>query len=233
MTANIYSNNLLIGHSDLKVGDENMGCVFGEFIPTDYYYKYIQQSVWEFGSTNKPDYNKWHALNFNVQLENGYFLCPLGGYTFEDVKEYPNESKRIDIAGLHRHVIEDFFLENPARPFVEEPWETILIDQKIVFEKELKREIKKNSNLFFGLIKSGGHVLDGYECYALCKSGQADDILFTVHKKDDSKNHFALVHLTFSGTIEEDPKWPRTQFFESFDEFKHDRMYPDKVDWES
>jgi hypothetical protein len=56
MTASVYSNTLLIGHTDLQVGDESMDCVFGDFFPTDNYYKAVQKSVWEYWSTNKTNY---------------------------------------------------------------------------------------------------------------------------------------------------------------------------------
>jgi hypothetical protein len=93
-------------------------------------------------------------LNINVQLENGYFLYSIGGYTFDDAEELPDETKRIDIAGLFRHVIEDFFQAVPPRPFVEEPWETITIEQKLLFETELQKEIKRTSSSLFDIIKS-------------------------------------------------------------------------------
>ena len=48
MKAKIYSNTLLIGTSDLQIGDESMGCVFGEFIPNENYFKHIQKQVWNF-----------------------------------------------------------------------------------------------------------------------------------------------------------------------------------------
>jgi len=232
MTASVYSNTLLIGHTDLQVGDEGMGCVFGEFIPTDNYYNFVQKSVWEFWS-DKPNYEKWDALKINVQLANGYFLYPIGGYTFDDVEEFSDEPKRIDIAGLYRHVIEDFFQTDPPRPFVEEPWEAITIEQKLRFEEELQNEIKKPSSSFFGIIKStSNHILADYECSAVCKSVQADDILFSIHNNNGSDKIYALVHLTFRGKTEENSVWPSTTLFDSFDNFKFERMYPDKAEWE-
>jgi hypothetical protein len=233
MTASIYSNTLLIGHSDLQVGDVSMSCVFGDFIPTDNYYNVVQKSVWEFWSTNKPDYEKWHSLNINVQLENGYFLYPIGGYTFDDAEELPDETKRIDIAGLFRHVIEDFFQADPPRPFIEDPWVTITIEQKLLFERELQKEIKKPSYALFGMIQSTTkHVLADYKCSAVCKSRQGDDILFSIHDNNGSDKSYALVHLTFRGKTEENTVFPETTLFDSFDAFKFERMYPDKAEWE-
>lgn len=233
MTASVYSNTTLIGHTELQVGDESMGCVFGDFIPTDNYYKFVQKSVWEFWTTNKPDYKKWYSLNINVQLENGYFIYPIGGYTFDDAKELPDEIKRIEIAGLLRHVIEDFFQADPPRPFVEEPWETITIEQKILFDTELQKEIKRTSSSLFGIIKSTTkHILADFECSAVCKNRQSDDILFSIHNNNGSDECYALVHLTFSGKTEENTAFPSTTLFDSFDAFKFERMYPDKAVWE-
>jgi hypothetical protein len=233
MPASIYSNTLLIGHTDLQVGDESMGCVFGEFTPTENYYKFVQKSVWEFWSTDKPNYQRWDALKINVQLVNGYFLYPIGGYTFDDVEEFPEEPKRIDIAGLYRHVIEDFFQTVPPRPFVEEPWATITIEQKLLFERELQTEIRNSPGSFFGVIESEGkHVLLDYHCSAVCKSLRCDDILFSIHNNKGSNKTYALVHLTFNGKTEESTMWPSTTLFDSFDNFKFERMYPDKAEWE-
>ncbi len=230
MTASVYSNTTLIGHADLQVGDKSMGCVFGDFIPTDDYYKLVQKSVWDFWETNEPDYKKWHSLNINVQLENGYFIYPIGGYTFDDAEELPDETKRIDIAGLFPHVIEDFFQADPPKSFVDEPWETITIEQKILFDTELQKEIKRASSLLFSIVKSTTkHVLADYECSAVCKNGQADDILFSIHDNNGSDKCYALVHLTFSGRTEDNTAFPITTFFDSFDAFKFKRMYPDKA----
>ena len=49
MKAAIYSNTLLIGHVDLQAGDETMGHVYGEFVPTSGYYEYIQNMYGNFG----------------------------------------------------------------------------------------------------------------------------------------------------------------------------------------
>lgn len=233
MTASVYSNTILIGHTSLEVGDDSMGCVFGDFIPTDNYYKFVQKSVWNFWAENKLEYKKWNSLNINVQLENGYFLHPKGGYTFDDAEEFPDDKKRIDIAGLFRHVIEDFIQEDPPRPFVEEPWEIITIQQKILFEQELQKEIKKTSSSFFNVFKSTTkHILADYECSAICKNGGKDEILFSIHHNNGSNNHYALVHLTFKGKVEENIVFPLTILFDSFDSFKLKKMYPDKAEWE-
>jgi hypothetical protein len=233
MKASIYSDTFLIGHADLQVGDERMGCVFGDFIPTDNYYNVVQKSVWEFWSAKKSDYKKWYSLNINAQLENGYFLDPVGGYTFDDIEGFPDEIKRIDIIGLSYHIIEEFFQKNSTIPFVEEPWETITVEQKFLFETELQKEIKENSSFWERVIKSTSkHILADYECSAICKNIQTDDILFSIHNNNIPDKSYAIVHLTFSGKKETNTLFPLTTFFENFDAFKFERMYPDKAEWE-
>lgn len=232
MRAIVYSNTLIIGHTDLEIGDESMGCVFGNFIPTNDYYKSVRKSVWRFWSINRPDYKRWNSLNINVRLENGCFLHPMGGCTFDDSKELSNEKIRIDIAGLSRYIIQDFYQSDPPAPFVEDPWVTISIEQKLLFETELQKEIKNGSSRCWRFIKSTTrHVLTDYKCSAVCKDCQSDDILFSIHGNNGSDKTYALVHLTFSGEQEENAAFPRTTLFDSFDAFKFERMYPDKGEW--
>lgn len=232
MKAKIYSLRQLIGTTDLQIGDETMGCVFGNFVPTDAYLKSIQKCVWEFWATNEPDNKKWHSLRFNVQLDNGYFLYPVGGYTFDDSPDFPDEPKRIDIAGLDRHVIEDFFLQDPPRSFVEEPWVEITIEQKIAFEDELNKELGVTGKSLLDVFKrkQEKHKLAGFDFSALCKYQCNDDVLFVARKQGFDKK-FAVIHLTWKRNKEVDG-FPYTKFYVDFNEFKHFRMYPDKADWE-
>lgn len=231
MKAKIYSHKELIGTTELKVEDEGMGCVYGDFIANETYYKTIQKSVWEFWETNKPNYKKWYSLRFNVQLENGYFLFPAGGYTIDDIKDLPNETKRINIAGLDRHIIEDFFLQETPRPFLEEPWFQLDIDRKIGLEDELFKEIGLTGNSLFDFLKpKTKHFLADFEFSALATYRCNDDVLFAVHKKEFEKK-FAVIHLTWKGKKEVE-NFPGTDFFKDFDEFKFVRMYPDKAEWE-
>lgn len=233
MKAEIFSHEMCIGTAELHVGDESMGGLYGDFIPTENYYQYVQKNVWEFWSTRKPDYNKWYSLKFNVQLANGYFLYAAGGFTFDDVEEFKDEPKRIYIAGVDRHVIEDFFLEPEPRPFVEEPWESISIEQKIAFEYELKKELgiyDKKSFLEYFRENKNEHILADFEVSALCHDQRNDDVLFRTENRNFNKN-LAVVHLTWRGSKEAED-YPHVQFYENFDEFKYDRMYPDKAEWE-
>ena len=229
--AKIYSHKELIGTTELKVGDESMGCVYGDFIPNETYYKTFQKSVWDFWRTNKPNYKKWYSLRLNVQLENGYFLFPTGGYTIDDIQELPDELKRINIAGLDRHIFEDYFLQNTERPFLEKPWYQIDIERKIALENELYKEIGLTDNSFFDVLKNRTkHFLADFEFSALATYGCNDDVLFSVRKIGFEKK-IAVIHLTWKGKKEVE-NFPWTDFFTDFDEFKCLRMYPDKIEWE-
>lgn len=231
MKAKIFSNKHLIGTTELEVGDETMGGIFGNFIPTEMYFDKIQKDVWEFWETNKPDYRKWCSLRLNVQLVNGIFLFPQGGFTIDDIKELPDEPKRIDIFGVNSKIIQDFFLTNPPRPFTEEPWGELLIEQKIAFEDELTKEIGINEKSFFDFInKKEKHILFDSEFSAFCHDQRNDDVLFEVRKQGFDKQ-FALVHLTWKGKGDKN-HYPKTTFYSDFDDFKYSRMYVDKAEWE-
>jgi hypothetical protein len=229
--AKIFSHRQLIGTTVLQVGDESMGGIFGEFTPTEIYFDKIQKSVWEFWQTNKPDYKKWYSLRLNVQLENGLFLFPEGGYTIDDIKELPNEPKRIDIVGVDSKVLQDFLQTNPPRPFVEEPWNELQIEQKIGFEDELSKELGISEKSFFDFLsKQEKHVLIESEFSAFCHDQRNDDVLFEFKKQGIDKK-FALVHLTWASKKEKEG-YPKTTFYSDFDDFKYSRMCSDKAEWE-
>jgi hypothetical protein len=232
LKASIYSHLHLIGTADLQVDDSAMGCLFGDFMPNEIYFDAVQKQVWKFGETNKRDYAKWEALGFNARLENGYFLYPAGGYTIDDSPDFPGEAKRIDIAGLDSHVIEDYFLTAPPGIFVEMPWEAITIEQKIAFETELNKELGLDGPAFWVFLKPKQvpHILANIAFSALCTNQCNDEVLFAI-RGAEFDNKFAVVHLTWKGK-KEVKLHPLTEFYKDFDAFKHSRMYPDKAEWE-
>jgi len=214
-----------------EVGDFSMGGLFGNFSPNQNYYDKIQKYVWKFWASTKVNYEEWYSLKFNVQLENGMFLMPAGGITIDDIEELKNEPKKIDLAGIDTRIIEDYLMTVPPRSFVEEPWEAISIEEKLAFEKELSKEANISSsylNIFNP--KREKHILAEATTSAFCKDSAADNILFEIHSKV-LEQQFALVHLTWSGKSES-INTPQTELFANFDEFKHFRMYPDKLEWE-
>jgi hypothetical protein len=227
MNATIYSHKTIIGTAELQIGDESTGGIFGQFIPNDNYYKDIQKYVWEFWSTSKPDYGKWHSLRFNAQLENGFFLFPYGGYTFEDSPDFPDEQKRIDIAGI------DINLLSFSKDTLIKPWSTIDIGQKISFEDELNREITPAKSFFdfLSFDKKDTHILVGAEVSTFAKYGPNDDVLFAVNKKVE-KSTLATVHLTWISRKKGNSNYfPATHFYLDFNDFVERRMKPDNKEW--
>jgi len=234
MQANVFSNEFLIGTTDLTLGDESMGCVYGEFFPNQNYFDKVQNLVWRFGETNKPDYKEWYSLRLNVQLQNGYFLYPIGGYTIDDIEDLKYEPKRIDIAGLYRHVINDFFKSDRPKELVGKPWYYVSIEEKIAMENELKKELGVKSeksfiNIFKG--KTDNHVLLDFDYSALCRDQRNDDVLFVTHNQN-SDNGFAVVHLTWTSK-KEHKNYPRTDFYKDFEDFRRQRMDIDISEWEN
>lgn len=208
-----------------------MGVIRGTFKPVEKYFEIVQKEVWNFWDSEEVDYRRWESLRLNVQLENGLFLSPIGGYTIEDSAEFPEEPKYIDIAGVHHHTITDFLGTEPSRPFVEEPWSELRIEQKLAFEDELKKELssKKSPILLFNKHEPE-HLLHGVTFSAICHDQRSDDILFEINGTN-IEECFALIHLTWKGKPEVEG-YPSTKLYQDFDHFKHDRMYPDKADWE-
>lgn len=234
MKAEIFSHAKYLGSVELQVGDESMGHLYGVLSPSRCYYTEIREYVWRFNALHVPDFDEWLSLTFNIQLENGYFIYAAGGITFDDIRDLPNEPIQVNIAGVDGHVINDFFLSPEPRPFTEKPWEPILIEQKLLFEDELRKEvgIRKNKtssiSKFLNIVNT--HPLADYHFSALCQDSRFDDILF-VTRKDGVETGFVVIHLTWRGS--EEPKgFPKTIFYKDFDEFKYLKMYPDKADWE-
>lgn len=228
MKATIYSHKLKIGIADLQLGDVSMGHVYGKFIPDDTYYGDVQHQVWK--SLDGDSF--WSDLRLNVQLENGCFIYSAGGISIDDVKETPMEPKQIDIVGIDSSFLNDFFKEMPAL-FVEQPWNELEINQKIAFENELALELGvEEKQSFFNFLKAKvePHVLFGATFSAVCHDQRNDDVLFRVDKPG-LESQFALVHLTWKSK-KEYTGYPSTRFYKDFDDFKYQRMRPDRIDWE-
>jgi len=237
LNAKIYSNNTLIGISNLDVGDEPMGCVFGEMIPTENYSGNIKKVISERHINDNFDFNDYISLKLNAQLENGYWLYAVGGITIEDLSnldEFKNDPIRIDITGLDNVVIEKYFKSKSEEFFIQEPWSDITIDQKIAFENEARKEIglKKEKKSIFSLFinNSNYHSLAEYELFALSTDQRNDDVLFRCYNKESDKQ-FVVVHLTWKQETELN-KYPKFILYDNFESFKKLRLEPDIVDWE-
>lgn len=208
-----------------------MGCVYGKFEPTDAYFVQAQKSIWKFWAND--DLKPLLALRLNVQLSNGYFLYPIGGITLDDLEELPSQPLRIDIAGLYRHAIEDYFQKTDTGQFTLAPWHQLSIKEKIALEDELEKEIRdKSGKSVFAFWKSKReiHPLTAYSVSALARDQRNDDVLFVTHKAG-SDNGFAQVHLTWKGKPDPHPNFPRTTFFKDFVDFKSAVMNKDAAEW--
>lgn len=126
--------------------------------------------------------------------------------------------------------MDDFFLQETPRPFLEEPWYEIDIERKICLENELFKEIGLADTSFYFLKQRNKHFLAEFQFSALATTGYNDDVLFAVRKNGVDKK-FAVIHLTWKGKKEVE-NFPGADFFVDFDEFKYLRMYPDKAEWE-
>lgn len=88
------------------------------------------------------------------------------------------------------------------------PW-LPLGDDGATFATELKREVTL------------GHVFHGWSAVrAIARREDRDDVLFVVDTM------LAVVHLTYAGR-EDDPRWPYTDLFASWDEFLATRLAAD------
>jgi hypothetical protein len=79
---------------------------------------------------------------------------------------------------------------------------------------ELRRELPRT------------HQLWGIPVHAVAYRQDCDDILFAL---DDGTDRVAVVHLSFA--VEHDPRWPKTELFESIQHFAATRMRLDHEDF--
>lgn len=81
-------------------------------------------------------------------------------------------------------------------------------------EQELQKEIVS------------GHPLYSRRVRAIAQRTDCDDVLFEV---DSAEHPYAVVHLSWTGEPEHDPKWPDTQLFPTWEQWAEQRMIPDNV----
>lgn len=72
-----------------------------------------------------------------------------------------------------------------------------------------------------------GHPLAGRPAHAVARRSDTDDVLFWLPA---GPALLALVHLTWQGRRERDPRWPATELFASVDEWVMKVMRPDHAD---
>lgn len=168
MKGYVYSHKVLIGTTIFKQSFGAMGHIWGEFEPAEEY-QLVKKQVQEFCDAPKKDYKRY-SFRFNIQLENGYFLLPVGGIEILDSAMFPNEPISIHVAGVHSHVYHDYFENN--KPFVTDPWQQVTIEEKIDLEDEVTREIGETNVEFSTLAKhSAGnevHCRTWWQCTFIC-----------------------------------------------------------------
>ncbi len=72
-----------------------------------------------------------------------------------------------------------------------------------------------------------GHRLLGVEVSALARRVDNDDVLFEIHPSRE----VAVVHLTWRGAREPDPRWPDAEVFDSLERWAMGRMHADHVEY--
>lgn len=221
MKAIFYSHANELGSLELKIIDQSMGVVGGLLSPTETYLK-LQHIFRKSKGAFTADLEK---LELNIQLENGCLLYPSGAFSIYDMEEAPEEIT-VDVTGLHYDVVNDFFVADPPKPFLTEPWYPLSVERKFTLEAELNREIGKDGFK----VKVLKHPLSGSKCYAVAKHGPSDDVLFYVISKNSCS--FVVVHLTWGESIDKTGEYPTTEFYEDFEEFRVTRMEPESLDWE-
>jgi hypothetical protein len=88
-----------------------------------------------------------------------------------------------------------------------EPWYRLTDDrQRALFEEELRKEL------------SDKHPLAERSFKILARRGDRDDVLLTLDGGESGR--VAEVHLTWSGKVEADPRWPTTVIFESIEAWR-------------
>ena len=97
---------------------------------------------------------------------------------------------------------------------VKPPW--IAIDGSAALEAELAQELGDQ------------HSLLGATARAIARREDSDDVLFRL---DAGPALFAVVHLTWSGRVEQDPRWPAFELYGTLSDWRRDRMERDHKGW--
>jgi hypothetical protein len=89
-------------------------------------------------------------------------------------------------------------------------------DNKAFFENELAKEINSNHPLFNKAVE------------AIAYSRMQDDVLFKIN---DDTFEYAVVHLTYSKTVEKSPKYPATKFYKNWQNVYDECIAVDHKEW--
>ncbi|QJB31643.1 hypothetical protein HF324_09760 [Chitinophaga oryzae] len=210
MKATFYSNTKPLGTIDMKTIDQSMGVVGGRLTPNAAYFE-----LQPFFRRSKGQYNnEIEQLTLNIQLENGCFLQPAGGFSIMDTTVFPDEIT-IEIVGSNYFMIFDTLDDGPPSTFLTAPWHPLSIETKIALEDEVRRKVRS-----FG----GNNLLAQHQYFALADFGPEDDVLCYVTGKNEYS--FAVVHLTWTTNPDNSPSYPAIEFYRDFEDFKKARMIP-------
>ena len=102
-------------------------------------------------------------------------------------------------------------------PVLHDPWDIVDPQESDAVVQELARELGPQ------------HALKGKKVRAVARRCDCDDVLFTIIEEE----RCAVVHLTFQGKEETDPRWPATEFYSSVAEWVERCMLPDHRDYVS
>lgn len=107
------------------------------------------------------------------------------------------------------------FLEPPPDLEWHRPWER-LKDAGEALVSELQKEL------------SPQHVLHGVPVVAVARRIDCDDVLFVIA---DASKPLAVVHLTWAGETERDPRWPSTTLYQSWQDWIERCLVPDHQEY--
>jgi hypothetical protein len=97
MKAHLLSNETVLGSFHLKIMDETMGVVAGDFSPTEQYIMDFQQAFRDHLSNS--NWALIESFNLSVITENGTRLNPAGGIIINDFEDFPDEFT-IEVCGI-------------------------------------------------------------------------------------------------------------------------------------
>jgi hypothetical protein len=72
------------------------------------------------------------------------------------------------------------------------------------------------------------HVLYGVKVIAVARRTDCDDVLFAA---TDPSGSLAVVHLTWRGLVEPDPRWPSTTFYQGWQEWIDYCLIPEHAEY--
>jgi hypothetical protein len=106
----------------------------------------------------------------------------------------------------------------PHDPFAfMQPWEPVRDDGHNL-DQELRKEIVSGHPLYARLVR------------AVARRTDCNDVLF---ETDSAEYRYSVVHLTWTGELEQNPIYPYTQFYPAWEEWVESRMKPDNAGFPS